>query len=201
MKAPNHVSVVIRNSNCKVAQMLLSKDIEGSFKNIRVGEKISSHLIHLSKPVNLRDIRLPEVTYYKMGREFLWVDSPSCLACQILSRNPAIPTNLLFVRRLGVVFSFLTPGPYVSKRIFDEMKREGLEVSLLDRKFVDLRQVLTRKQRDVLCTAFSMGYFAPTRETSLAEIAARLGVSKSTVSRQLRAAVRKLTAMVRQEPA
>jgi predicted DNA binding protein len=44
----------------------------------------------------------------------------------------------------------------------------------------------------VLYAAISMGYFSNTRLNSLADIAKVLGLSKSTVSRHLRAAMKKL---------
>ncbi|MCX8200601.1 MAG: hypothetical protein N3H84_00635 [Candidatus Caldarchaeum sp.] len=64
---PSCINIVVRNSDCKVVRMLLSHGIEGSFRNIRVAEKISSHLIHLSKPTNIRSTRMPDVTFYRMG--------------------------------------------------------------------------------------------------------------------------------------
>ncbi|MEM2515578.1 MAG: helix-turn-helix domain-containing protein [Candidatus Caldarchaeum sp.] len=190
--SPTQLAVVVKNSNCKVVQMLLSKNFEGTFKNIRVGENTSSHLIHLSKPVDARDVFPPDTTVYTMGRSFLWIDAPSCKACKTLSRNSAIPNYVMFIKGVGVLFSFLTPGPIVSKKIVDSMKAEGLEVNVLRRSSLNLRQVLTEKQSDVLFTAISMGYFSPQREASLRDIAEKLGLSKSTVSRHLRAAVRKL---------
>lgn len=190
--SPCSLTIVIKNSNCRVVQMLLSRDIEGSFINIRVGEKMSTHFMHLSRSVNLVESRPPDVTIYKIGRRFLWVDSPSCKSCQVLAANSAIPTNIMFVRDSGVVVSFLSPGPLVCRKILDEMKEAGLQVELLSKTSLDMKHVLTRRQRDILYTAFSMGYFSPSRQTTLREIADALGLSKSTVSRHLRAALRKL---------
>lgn len=190
--SPTQLAVVVKNSNCRVVQMLLSKNFEGTFRNIRVGESTSSHLIQLSKPVDVRDVFPPDTSVYTMGRSFLWIDAPSCTACKTLSRNSAIPSYVMFIKGVGVLFSFLTPGPIVSKKIVDSMKAEGLEVDVLRRSSLNLRQVLTEKQSDVLFTAISMGYFSPQREASLTDIAEKLGLSKSTVSRHLRAAIRKL---------
>lgn len=190
--SPCFFTVVIRNSNCRVVEMLLSRNVEGSFRSVRVGERVSSHLIQLSKPLASLENRPPDVTIYRMGRNFLWVDSPSCKSCEVIATNPAIPTNITLVRDTGVVVSFISPGPLVCKKIMDEMKARGLEVERLSSRSLDLKQFLTRRQREVLYTAFSMGYFSYSRETTLGELAKTLGLSKSTVSRHLRAAVRKL---------
>lgn len=193
MKAsPHQLTVVVRNSTCRVVQTLFQKGVEGSFRSIRVGDRLSSHLIQLSKPVSQELLHIPDSIVYTMGRRFVWVDSPSCIACQTLSNNSAIPLNIMFIRGVGVVFTFLTPGRLVSRKILDQMRERGLDVEVLNRKVFNLRAVLTPKQQQVLYTAFMMGYFSPSRETSLGEIATRLGVSKSTVSRHLRTAMRKL---------
>jgi predicted DNA binding protein len=65
-------------------------------------------------------------------------------------------------------------------------------VEVLKRSSLRLGNVLTKRQSEVLYAAISMGYFSNTRLNSLADIAKVLGLSKSTVSRHLRAAMKKL---------
>jgi predicted DNA binding protein len=65
-------------------------------------------------------------------------------------------------------------------------------VEVLKRSSLRLGNVLTERQSEVLYAAISMGYFSNTRLNSLADIAKVLGLSKSTVSRHLRAAMKKL---------
>jgi predicted DNA binding protein len=72
------------------------------------------------------------------------------------------------------------------------MSAEGFDVEVLKRSSLRLGNVLTKKQSEVLYAAISMGYFSNTRLNSLADIAKVLGLSKSTVSRHLRAAMKKL---------
>jgi predicted DNA binding protein len=174
----------------------MSKRLEGSFKNIRVGETVSSHLIRLSNINDLTgSLRMEDALFYRMGREYLWVDAPSCKACKackVISRNSAIPLGVLFLKELGVLFTFITPGKITAKKIVDEMSAEGLDVEVLKRSSLRLGNVLTKKQSEVLYAAISMGYFSNTRLNSLADIAKVLGLSKSTVSRHLRAAMKKL---------
>lgn len=57
---------------------------------------------------------------------------------------------------------------------------------------------LTRRQRDVLELALRMGYYGSPATAGLAEIAAKLGISRAAVSKHLRTAERKvLTAAVK----
>jgi predicted DNA binding protein len=65
-------------------------------------------------------------------------------------------------------------------------------VEVLKRSSLRLGNVLMKRQSEVLYAAISMGYFSNTRLNSLADIAKVLGLSKSTVSRHLRAAMKKL---------
>lgn len=65
-------------------------------------------------------------------------------------------------------------------------------MEVLKRSSLRLENVLTKRQSEVLYAAISMGYFSNTRLNSLADIAKVLGLSKSTVSRHLRAAMKKL---------
>ncbi len=193
VRGPLQVTVLVKNSTCRVVQLLMSKRLEGSFKNIRVGETVSSHLIHLSNTKDLTGVlRMEDTLFYRMGREYLWVDAPSCKACKVISRNSAIPLRVLFLKGLGVLFTFITPGKITAKKIVDEMSAEGLDVEVLKRSSLRLGNVLTKRQSEVLYAAISMGYFSNTRLNSLADIAKVLGLSKSTVSRHLRAAMKKL---------
>jgi predicted DNA binding protein len=76
--------------------------------------------------------------------------------------------------------------------LFDEISAEGFDVEVLKRSSLRLGNVLMKRQSEVLYAAISMGYFSKTRLNSLADIAKVLGLSKSTVSRHLRAAMKKL---------
>ncbi|PSQ41211.1 helix-turn-helix domain-containing protein, partial [Halobacteriales archaeon SW_12_71_31] len=60
-----------------------------------------------------------------------------------------------------------------------------------DRTLVD-RDALTDRQREVLRTAYEMGYFEYPRESNATEVAAALDISPSTLAEHLAAAQGKL---------
>ncbi len=60
-----------------------------------------------------------------------------------------------------------------------------------DRTLVD-RDALTDRQREVLRTAYDMGYFEYPRESNATEVAGELGISPSTLAEHLAAAQGKL---------
>ena len=189
---PHIVMVLVRNSTCKVVELLASKKIEGIFRNVRVGETVSSHLIQLSGRLELSEVNRLGLEAYLIGRSFLWVDAPSCKACKIFSRTPAIPRSIIYLKGVGVVFSFLTPGQIATKKIIAMLRDAGLDVEVLNKSVLDLKRMLTRRQTEVLLAAVEMNYFNEPRQVSLADIAERLGLAKSTISRHLRAAMKKL---------
>lgn len=73
-----------------------------------------------------------------------------------------------------------------------ELKTAGLDISL--EKLQDYRvqetplDVLTKRQYEVLETAYEFGYYDVPRESSTAEVAAELGVDDSTVAEHLQRA-------------
>ncbi|MEM4417834.1 MAG: helix-turn-helix domain-containing protein [Nitrososphaerota archaeon] len=189
---PHIVMVLVRNSTCKVVELLASKKVEGIFRNVKVGETVSSHLIQLSGRLELSEVNRLGLEAYLIGRSFLWVDAPSCKACKIFSRTPTIPRSIIYLKGVGVVFSFLTPGQIATKKIIAMLRDAGLDVEVLNKSVLDLKRMLTRRQTEVLLAAVEMNYFNEPRQVSLADIAERLGLAKSTISRHLRAAMKKL---------
>ncbi len=92
---------------------------------------------------------------------------------------------------MGIIFSVLIPNPDVLREIFHKLRSMGMIPELLSDS-TPLPKGLTRKQGLVLFTAIRLGYLNTPRECGLRQVAGALNLSKSTVSRQLKAALRKL---------
>ncbi len=120
------------------------------------------------------------------------IESPSCSACKVISRSPCIPRQAIYIPRTGIIFNLITPSPRVSKRIVERLSAAGKDVEVVEESNLTLPRVITQKQYLVLVTAMKMGYFNTPRECTLSEVAAELGLSKSTVYRYLKAALKKL---------
>lgn len=99
------------------------------------------------------------------------------------------------VSATAVIESFLEDHPtveLVSKRSTDRVSPLLTQEEL--QRAVDER--LTPRQRDVLQTAFDLGYYEPTGGASGEAVADELGISAPTVSQHLQAAERKLVAVL-----
>lgn len=104
-----------------------------------------------------------------------------------------------------VLISFSVPDPGDVITILDCGQKQGLDiqnVGVIDPSnsdtcplHVDLG-LLTQTQWETLELAYSMDYYQNPRGTSLEELAAELGVSKSAVSQRLNGAERKLVQAV-----
>ncbi len=90
-----------------------------------------------------------------------------------------------------MVFNVLVPGPGVLRDILERLRADGKLVEIMG-DFTPIPKGMTRKQGLVLLTAIKMGYLNMPRECRLRDIAEALGLSSSTVSRQLKAALKKL---------
>lgn len=73
----------------------------------------------------------------------------------------------------------------------EQLLKDSDSTAVRDRVFVD-RNTLTSRQREVLETAFEMGYFEHPKRANATEVAASLEVSRATFSEHLAAAQRKV---------
>ncbi|NHN46639.1 helix-turn-helix domain-containing protein [Halostella sp. JP-L12] len=95
----------------------------------------------------------------------------------------------------GATMSFVGPQAAISG-IVDEYERAGLSPDLRKIAAYDGRRdsldALTDRQREVVRTAYEMGYYEVPREVSTAEIAGELDLDGSTVAEHLQRAERNL---------
>lgn len=142
--------------------------------------------------VKTRNLRASGFATYRLSDGLLLIESPSCTACKVISRQPCIPRQAIYIPRTGIIFNLITPGPRISKRIVERLSAAGKDVEVVEESSLVLPRTLTKKQYLVLVTAMRMGYFNTPRECTLSEVSSELGLSKSTVYRYLKAALKKL---------
>lgn len=192
---PLRTLVLIRDTDCKVCALLEKGLLEGVFRDLKCGEKTSTHIIHLSRTVKSRGsqkLGLSGAATYKLAGGLLLIDAPSCTACKVFSSSPCVPRQAVYVPGVGVIFSLLTPSPKVARRVVERLVAAGKTVEVVEEANMELPRGLTRKQFIVLMTAIKKGYLNTPRECTLSELAEALGLSKSTVYRCLKTALKKL---------
>jgi DNA-binding transcriptional ArsR family regulator len=193
-KYPRSGSLIVRNSDCQVCRMLEERLLRAVFRGVRCGETTSTHLIQLTSKKQGWGNRLlggEGLRVYRHVAGLVFIEAKSCAACRVFSRSACIPRQAIYVPGMGVVFNVLVPGPGVLRDILERLRAEGKLVEIMG-DFTPIPKGMTRKQGQVLLTAIRMGYLNMPRECRLRDIAEALGLSSSTVSRQLKAALKKL---------
>ncbi len=193
-RTPLRTLILIKDSDCKVCRLFEEGSIEGVFKHLRCGETTSTHLIQMTRRRRSdgAKLQLRGVSAYRMSAGLYLIESPSCTACKVISSSPSIPRQAIYIPRVGIVFNLLTPGPRVSKKIVERLTYAGKDVQVIEETQFLLPRVLTDRQYMVLVTAIRMGYLNTPREVSLSELSSAVGLSKSTVYKHLKAALKKL---------
>lgn len=145
------------------------------------------------------------------GGLFEFVVSAACPARSLAERG-ALPTVVKGVEGRGRIVVEILPS-YDASEIVGEFLEAEPDASLVAKRTKDhpvplftRREVeaaievhLTDRQREVLRTAFEMGYYDRPRETTGDEIADDLGISSSTFSQHIRAAERNVLGLLYEE--
>ena len=115
--------------------------------------------------------------------------------CPYLSPPPGAMVKTMVITAQGVLVEYI-----ISKRsLLNELRRQG-GIILLHHPIEDMDYMLTRRQEYVLIEAYMKGYYSYPRRLNLADLAADIGISVSTVAELLRRAEAKIVeAFIRHE--
>ena len=78
------------------------------------------------------------------------------------------------------------------RQILGKLNREGIETRIEDVAPLDRKATLTGRQKEIVATAVTRGYFEFPRKVSLTELSKLVGVKPSTLSEILRSAERRI---------
>lgn len=183
--------ILISNSDCKVVEFLKKEVIGAQFKKVRIGEKSSTHLLKLYEEIETsKHLSIPG-SYMTLPNNYLWISIESCTSCRILSQLPVIVESISYVKSQGVIVTMIIPGRLFYKQVLEDLKNAGLNVETISVKDYEDYE-LTNRQREALSTALKIGYLGSRRDAKLKDLASRMGVDPSTVSRTIRDAVKKI---------
>ncbi|MDJ0270538.1 MAG: helix-turn-helix domain-containing protein [Aigarchaeota archaeon] len=186
------LTIVIKNSDCSVIRLLQPRAIQGMIKRLKVGENNSDHLLKIDKPIDARELVKTGVKPIVLDDNHIWITSSSCTSCKVLSKSQCIPDWIAYLDGVGLLVRVVVAGPISGRQIVSEMRNRGLRVEVLENREYEGEVRLTDKQVAVLNVALQLGFFDAPRRADLSQIAANLGLTTSTVSRHLRAALKKL---------
>jgi len=193
--SPVRTLVLIRDTDCLVCNLLEEGSVRGVFRYLKCGEARSTHVLQVTASGRRGfsgRLRLCGASIYRLAGGLMLIESPSCTACRIFNSSPCVPRQGIYIPGVGMFFTLLTPSLRVLRSIIDRLSLSGKMVEVVERRGLTIPRALSDRQLMVLIIAMRMGYLNTPRECSLSEMADALGLSKSTIYRCLKSALKKL---------
>ena len=191
----------MENRKCKIVKWLSPLGL----KHLKVLDIRSSnphsvkHLIELD-PSEIRQIQnLPAelraiLAYGKgEGKSSIWLESEGCGVCHTILSCEAFLVSGKSVEEYTIMYNFIVPSFEAFQKIVSTMESAGVKVKILKMdKFESKPGVLTEKQERIFWLALKGGFFDYPRKIDTVELAAKLGISPSTLSEITRRGMRRL---------
>lgn len=114
--------------------------------------------------------------------------SRDCIDCLRIVERDAFVVEARMDRPGRMLQRIVASDRGAVRRIIERLEARGHEVELQKLSSVDVDELLTRRQEDLVALAWEQGYFDRPRRTSLRDLARELDVSISTISELLRKA-------------
>lgn len=159
--------------------------LEIKVKNANIDDVIS----YLKKREDLEDVDLDVV-----GKNTLIgaVTVRGCVGCFLL------PTKDVFLIRAEsssddeIIWHLLAKNGESIKKMVDHLKEMGCEIEILKVSAVNVEELLTEKEEEIIYIAYKRGYFDYPKKIGIRELAKMFNVSPSTLSESLRRGQRKI---------
>ncbi len=200
-RKPYHVVLEVENRKCSILKRLTALGLK-HFKVVDIrssNSKIIKHLIELdpeevrkvkNKPAELKTIGLKNESEDKAS---IWFESEGCEICNTILSTDAFLVSGKSMADYTIMYSFMVPSFEAYQQIVTTMETNGLKVNVLKMgKFEPQAGVLTEKQERIFWLALKGGFFDYPRKIDTVELAAKLGISPSTLSEITRRGMRRL---------
>lgn len=195
-REPFYVVLEVENMDCRVLKTLASYGLENvKVVDVRASNRnVVKHLLSLEAgkletlPFTPKRSRIIAST-----QESFWFESEGCEVCNAILSNEAFLISGKSIDGHRVVYSFIVPNFESYSRIIQTLENAKHHVNVLKvGKFERKAKVLTEKQERIFWLALKAGYFDYPRRISSEELAAKIGISQSTLSETLRRGTRRL---------
>jgi len=196
-RKPYHVVLEVENRQCRIVKRLAPLGL----KHIKVIDIRSStpnsvkHLVELD-PEEVKKVKNPPAELKAIesgGKSSVWLESEGCGVCNTILSCDAFLVSGKSLEDYTIMYSFMVPSFEAYQKIVAAMESAGLKVNVLKMgKFEPQTGVLTEKQERIFWLALKGGFFEYPRKIDTVELAAKLGISPSTLSEITRRGMRRL---------
>ena len=196
---PYLVVLEVENRKCRILERLMALGLK-QFKVVDIRSssiKAVKHLIELD-PVEVRKVKnkpeeLRAVEFKDKGKASMWFESEGCEICNAILSRDAFLVSGKSIGDFTIRYSFMVPTFESYRKIVSAMETSGLKVNVRKiGRFEPRTGVLTGNQERVFWLAFKSGFFDYPRKVKTSELAAKLGISPSTLSEITRRGMRRL---------
>ena len=200
-RKPYHVVLEVENRQCRIVKRFASLGL----KNLKVIDIRSSspksvkHLVELDprelKKTKTLPSELKAIEDKNMGesKPSIWLESEGCEICNTILSCDAFLVSGKSMQDYTIMYSFMVPSFEAYQKIVSAMEATGLKVNVLKMGMFEPRKgVLTEKQERIFWLALKGGFFDYPRKINTEELAAKLGISPSTLSEINRRGMRRL---------
>ena len=198
-RKPYHVVIEVENKNCK----MLKKFTSLGLSNLKVVDLRSSstgsvkHLVELGldqvKRVPSDFKGSVRKAHAVQGKQAMWFESEGCEVCNTILANDAFLIAGKSMEQDKIMYSFMVPTFEAYTETVKALESTGHKVSVLKMgRFEPKSGVLTEHQEKVFWLALKGGFFDYPRKIDTVELAAKLGISPSTLSEITRRGMRRL---------
>jgi predicted DNA binding protein len=200
-RKPYHVVLEVENRQCRIVKKFASLGIKHlKVVDIRGSSKSSvKHLVELD-PNEVKKVKNPPPELKAIaaksqgeGKASIWLESEGCGVCNTILSCDAFLVSGKSMEDYTIMYSFMVPSFEAYQKIVSDMEGAGLKVNVRKMgRFEPRPGVLTEKQERIFWLALKGGFFDYPRKIDTVELAAKLGISPSTLSEITRRGLRRL---------
>ncbi len=138
------------------------------------------------------EVDLVDLTIVDRGRIKGAVATNECIACCSMVGSEAFLVDSNMDKGGKTVWRLLATDKEAIRVIIADLENHRYHVELMKLTSVDVDELMTSRQEDILQIAFERGYFDYPKKISLRDLAAMFDISISTLSEMLRKGQRKI---------
>jgi predicted DNA binding protein len=138
------------------------------------------------------DVDMTDLTVVDRTRIKGAVATNECVACCSMVGSEAFLLEAHMEKGGRMVWQLLSSDKEAIRRIVSDLEGHRYTVELMKLTSVDMDELMTSRQEDILQIAYERGYFDYPKKISLRDLAAMFDISISTLSEMLRKGQRKI---------
>jgi len=131
-------------------------------------------------------VRNYDLDFVKSGKLVGEVVTYKCLACASLAGSNCHIMSASAKADGAISWRLMTSDRTELKKLVSKLKKLGCDAKLVKLSPIDVQDVLTNRQEEIIMMAFEKGFFDTPRKSKLKDLARITGVSQATLSEILR---------------